>query len=140
MKHPILHELAKFASGLVAADFLALWWFSASGTLPMEFLGVTFTDAVVAPGLVFDGILFLALVHYGWHLGSIPQPREKTYLRIAGTVFGVVAIAHLFRLFVGAPIVIAGWSAPLWLSWIGTLGTAYLSYASFHFTLRSSRK
>lgn len=139
MKHRKLHELAKFASGLVAGDFICLWGLSSYGILPVDFLGITFTQAVVVPGLVFDGALFLALVHYGWHIGKIPHLRERTYLNIAGTVFALVAIAHLFRLFTGAPIVIGGWEAPLWLSWIGTLGTAYLSYASFHFTLRPSK-
>ncbi|MBI2993287.1 MAG: hypothetical protein HYY48_03825 [Gammaproteobacteria bacterium] len=37
-------------------------------------------------------------------------------LRIAGTIFGVVSLAHLLRLVVHADIVIAGYAVPGWMS------------------------
>ena len=77
------------------------------------------------------------LIHYGWHLGKIPRPRERTYLFIAGVIFTIVALAHLVRVFAGADLVIVGWNVPLWLSWIGTAAAAYLAYASFYFAMRS---
>ena len=33
----------------------------------------------------------------------------------------------------------ADWEVPVWLSWIGTLITAYLSYMSFHLAARVRR-
>ena len=135
MNHHSLREVAKFLSGLVAGDFLAGLWLSSNGLLPTIFLGVTFTSSMVAPWLVFDAALFIILVHYGWHLGKTPMLRERTYLMVAGIIFGVVATAHLMRVFLGADVVIFGWDVPLWLSWVGTAVTTYLSYMSFRFAL-----
>lgn len=139
MKHRTLHDLAKFGAGLVLGDFLALVWFATHGVFPIDFLGLTFTEEIIWPALVFDAALFLALVHYGWHVGKIPALRERTYLLVAGTVFGVVAAAHLLRVFVGVDVAIAGWAVPLWLSWVGTAVTAYLSYASLRLAFRMRR-
>lgn len=131
--------MAKFCSGLVAGDFLVGLWLWSGGFLPITFMGITFTDAMVAPWLVFDAALFIILVHYGWHMGKTPRLRERTYLLSAGTVFGLVAVAHLARIFAGVDITIAGWELPFWLSWIGTGATAYLSYMSFHLGMRMHR-
>lgn len=131
MKHKIFHDLAKFGTGLIVADFIWLLWVANEGLFPIEFLGLTFTQDVLAPALVFDIALFFILVHYGWNIGKIPALRERVYLLVAGTVFGVVAVAHLMRIFFGADLTIGGWQAPLWLSWLGTAITAYLSYMSF---------
>lgn len=132
----MLHELAKFGAGLVAGDFLALLWIATHNGLPLDFLGFHFTQNAVVPGLIFDAALFMALVHYGWHVGKIPRPRERMYLIIAGSVFGVVAAAHIVRLFTGFDVTIAGWGVPLWLSWVGTLAAGVLSYASIRLALR----
>ena len=136
MKRTSLHEIAKFAAGLVAADFLWLLWFSQQKIASITFMGATFTHGVVGPGLIFDIALFLMLVHYGWNIGKIPSPREHTYVLVAGCLFTVIAIAHLWRIFAGVDLVIAGWDAPIWLSWLGVAVTTYLAYASFHFALR----
>ena len=136
MKQHPLQEIAKFASGLVVADFFSLLWFSQQGLLPMQFMGATITPGMVFPGLVFDICLFLILIHYGWHIGTLRTPRERTYLLIAGVIFTVVGAAHLWRVFSTAPLVLLGWSVPLWLSWFAVAVTAYLAYASFHFALR----
>ena len=136
MRHQHLHELAKFASGLVAADFLIGVWFWSQGMLPVSFFGIAVTQDAVLPWLIFDAALFIILIHYGWHVGKTPLMRERTYLLAAGTVFGIVALAHLLRVFTATDLVIAGWTVPLWLSWIGTAATAYLSYMSFRLGLR----
>lgn len=136
MRRQRLHELAKFGSGLVAGDFLGILWFAMHGGFPTSFLGIQLTSSMILPALVFDAAMFIILVHYGWHIGKTPFLRERTYLMIAGAVFGVIAAAHLIRLFTGVDIAVAGWSVPLWLSWIGTAATAYLSYMSFHLALR----
>jgi hypothetical protein len=136
MKKSNLHEIAKLVAGLVLGDFLALWWLQMHHGFPITFLGMHFTGEMVAPGLVFDAALFILLVHYGWHIGKTPFLREKTYLIAAGALFAVVAAAHFVRIFTGSDLIIMGWDAPVWLSWIGTAATAYLSYMSFHLSLK----
>ncbi len=136
MNHHTLREIAKFASGLVVGDFLAGVWLWSNNLLPVNFMGVTVNDGTLAPWLVFDAALFIIFVHYGWRLGKTPVLKERTFLLAAGVVFGVVAVAHIIRIFLGADLVIFGWAVPLWLSWIGTAASAYLSYMSFHLAMR----
>lgn len=131
-----MHEIAKFGAGLVAADLMFLFWIASAEILPVEVLGRMITPDVVLPAVIFDIALFLILVHYGWNIGKIPVLRERSYLLIAGTVFGIVGAAHLMRVFTGAELTIHEWTAPLWLSWLGTAATAYLAYMSFRLTVR----
>jgi hypothetical protein len=42
-------------------------------------------------------------------------------LRIAGTLFGAVAILHLLRIITGASVLIDGWELPVWVNWMGLL-------------------
>jgi hypothetical protein len=44
---------------------------------------------------------------------------QKTFTIMASVIFGVVALFHLLRIFLGWPAVIGGWTVPMWLSWIG---------------------
>jgi len=136
MKKNNLHEIAKLVAGLVLGDFLAIAWLAMHHGFPVTFLGMHFTGDVVLPALVFDASLFILLVHYGWHIGRTPFLRERTYLVAAGALFGVVAAAHLIRIFTNGDLVLWGWVVPIWLSWIGTAATAYLSYMSFHLSLK----
>lgn len=131
-----LQEIAKFAAGLVAADLIMLVWFATAGLLPIHFMGTTFGPDMVLPGAIFDLALLFILIHWGWHIGKIPAPREHTYLLVVGVIFAIVALAHLWRLFASADLVIVGWVVPLWLSWLGVAITAYMAYASFRFALR----
>jgi hypothetical protein len=48
-------------------------------------------------------------------------------LRIAGTIFGIVAIAHLLRLITGASVLIELWTLPMWMSVLGLIVTGILS-------------
>lgn len=139
MKHKTLHELAKFASGLVAADLIAQIWFYYSGLLPITFLGITFTENMVWPTIIFDAALLAALVHYGWNIGKIPKLREKTYLLVVGSIFGIVAAAHFARVLLDADLAIFGWTAPHWLSWTAAVVTAYLAYMSFRLSISRIR-
>jgi hypothetical protein len=43
----------------------------------------------------------------------------RTYLQISATLFGLIALAHLHRLFRHWPIDLAGNTVPLWASWVG---------------------
>lgn len=131
MKNKTLHEIAKFASGLVLGDFLTLWWLSSANLLPIRAFGTVWTQSIVVPGLIFDACCFIILIHYGWNLGRTPTLRTRTYFTVVGIILGVVALAHLLRVFTSADFVILGWTAPLWLSWVGVVVAAYLSYMSF---------
>lgn len=91
---------------------------------------------MLLPALIFDLALFIILVHYGWHIGKIPGMREHTYVVVAGVVFTVVAIMHIWRVFTGADLMIGDWDAPIWLSWFGVAATSYLAYASFMFAAK----
>ena len=43
----------------------------------------------------------------------------RAYLQISGALFGVIAVAHLVRLFRHWPIDLAGYMVPTWVSWLG---------------------
>ena len=47
--------------------------------------------------------------------------RQTLGLRVAGTVFGIVAAGHLVRLAARAEVVIAGWEVPLAINALGLL-------------------
>ncbi len=130
----VLRELSKFASGLIAADILCGLWLYFSHLLPINLLGITVTEPMVVPWIIFDLILLGLLVHYGWkaeiHAPSISQ---RNFFLIVGTILGVVSILHLLRLLFSFEVVLGGWMAPYWLSWVGTVVAGYLSYASFKF-------
>jgi hypothetical protein len=132
-----LQEIAKFGAGLVLGDFVAILWIANANLLPVEFLGRVITMDLLIPGLIFDAALFLILVHYGWNIGKIPALRERGYLLVSGAIFGVVAVAHLARIFSTTDIALAGWSVPVWLSWVGVAVTTYLAYMSFRLAMRS---
>lgn len=136
MRNSSLHEVAKFAAGVVAADFLWLLWFSQQRIHSVSFFGMTVTSEMLLPNLIFDIALFIILVHYGWHVGKIPGMRERSYIFIVGCIFSFVAIMHLWRVFTGADLVLGEWDAPVWLSWFGVSVTTYLAYMSFHLAAR----
>lgn len=137
MKHKNLHEFAKFASGLVLGDFLCGVWFCTSGLLPLTFWGMRFTQGTVAPWLVFDALLFIYLVHYGWYAPRRPRTSaEKKFHVAAGVVFSLVALLHLSRLFFGWSFVIGSWAVPYWLNALGTVITAFFAYAAFRLARR----
>jgi hypothetical protein len=51
----------------------------------------------------------------------------RTYLQISGTLFGLIAVGHLLRLFRHWPVDLAGYAVPLWASWLGLLLAGGLS-------------
>ena len=61
---------------------------------------------------------------------------QKTFTIIAGAVFGIVALFHVLRIFFGWPAVIGGWTAPMWLSWIGLVVAGGLSYSGIKLAMR----
>ena len=47
--------------------------------------------------------------------------RQTLGLRVAGTVFGIVAAGHLLRLVTRVEVAIAGWEVPLEVNALGVL-------------------
>ena len=136
MKKPLLHELAKLGAGLVLGDFLAVLWILSQGNFPVTFYGAEFGVDTATPIILFDIALFIILVHFGWHLGSTPRLRTHAYFLTIGVILGIVALAHLVRVFTGIDIAVLGWAVPLWVSYIGTIVAAYMSYMSFYFAMK----
>ena len=57
--------------------------------------------------------------------------RQRTFSLVAGVVFGLVALAHVFRIVFGWSIVIQDLSVPTWASWIAVVVFGYLAYEGF---------
>ena len=54
--------------------------------------------------------------------------RSRTLaLRVAGTIFGIVAVAHLFRVVMQVDLMAGGYRLPIWLSVPGCIGAGALS-------------
>jgi len=62
------------------------------------------------------------------------------YLRVSGTLFGLIALGHLLRLFYRAPAEVAQWVVPLWVSVIGFLLPAVLALWAFRLVRQVERK
>src|SRR5436853_312404 len=105
MRRQWLHDAAKFAAGLVTADFFAHAWLAQQPIMPQSFLGIPVDSSMIVPGMVLDFFLFIILVHYGWNIGKIPRVKERMYLMVAGTIFMVVAFLHLIRIFYNTDLV-----------------------------------
>ena len=52
---------------------------------------------------------------------------KKFALRVAGTVFAIVAVLHLLRLVTGVAFILADWTVPMWVNFMGLIATACLS-------------
>ena len=53
---------------------------------------------------------------------------QKTFSVVAGVIFGLVALLHLVRIYMGWTVVIGDWTVPMWVSWVGLVVAAGLSY------------
>ena len=62
---------------------------------------------------------------------------DKLFHLIAGTIFALVALLQALRIYMGWSVVIGGWSAPMWVSWMAIVVAGGLSY--FALTLKSHR-
>ncbi len=51
---------------------------------------------------------------------------RRPYLLLSGTIFLVVAMLHLLRLFTSEPVLIGATVVPLWVSWLGFPGAGGL--------------
>ena len=59
-------------------------------------------------------------------------------LRVAGTIFALVCLAHLWRVITRADVVIAGWQMPVWLNVVGVLIAGGLSLWMWRLSARAA--
>ena len=61
---------------------------------------------------------------------------SRNYLAVSGTLFGIVATLHLLRVINGWAVVVGPWSAPMGVSWLGTIIPAVLCVWAFRLASR----
>ena len=64
---------------------------------------------------------------------------QKTFSVVAGVVFAVVAVLHLLRIYMNWPVVIADWSVPMWVSWVGLIVAGGLAFFGLRLSAREAR-
>ena len=64
----------------------------------------------------------------------------RFYLRVSGTLFGLIALGHLLRLLYRVPAEVGQWGVPLWVSVIGLLLPAALALWAFRLERRVKRQ
>ena len=60
----------------------------------------------------------------------------RVYLIVSGGIFALVALLHLVRVVKQLDLQIGDWAAPAWVSWIGTVVPAVLSFSAFRLAKR----
>ena len=130
-----VREIAKFFSGLVAADILVGIWLKSVGYSGW-LLGVPLTPSSIYAWLTFDLALLIFLISYGWHVSVSVTTSRKVIFITAGVLLTVVAVLHFLRILYGVPIWFGTVSIPLWLSIFGVIVPGFLAYASFHLSTR----
>jgi len=58
---------------------------------------------------------------------------------VAAVIFAIVALLHLLRVYMGWPVVIGDWSAPMWVSWIALVVAGVLAIWGLAFAARVAR-
>ena len=56
---------------------------------------------------------------------------QKTYCMVAGTIFTLVALFHMLRIFMEWPVMIGDWSVPKSVSWIALVVAGVLALFAF---------
>lgn len=56
---------------------------------------------------------------------------SRTYCVVSGTLFSLVALAHLLRILYGMPIVVDAYDVPMTVSWFGLVVPAALAFWAF---------
>ena len=62
---------------------------------------------------------------------------DRSFPLIAGIIFTLVALLHILRVYMGWPVVVGGWSVPMWVSWIGLIVVGGLGYFGLRLATRS---
>ncbi len=61
---------------------------------------------------------------------------QKTFSLVAGLIFLVIAVLHIFRLTFRWEAVLNGRAMPIWVSWVALLIAAYLAYEGLRLARR----
>ena len=61
---------------------------------------------------------------------------QKQFSLVAGALFAIVAAVHLLRIYLGWPVMIDNWTAPMWVSWIAIVIAGCLGYFGLRLALR----
>ena len=75
-------------------------------------------------------------VHYGWKETEAIMS-QKTFSRVAGALFLLIALGHLLRIAFGASVVVQNVSIPMWVSVIAPVIAGYLAYQGFRLARKS---
>ncbi len=59
-------------------------------------------------------------------------------VRIAGFIFGIVSILHLLRIVTGISIIIGTWVLPLWINYMGFVGSGFMCIWLWRLSFRKS--
>ena len=57
--------------------------------------------------------------------------KQKTFVKIAGIIFGLVAFVHLVKVLFAWDANIGGWEVPLWISYIAVVIAGFLAYSAY---------
>ena len=63
----------------------------------------------------------------------------RSYFQISGTVFGIVALAHVIRVLRQWPAQVADWSVPMWVSGVAALLAGVLAIWAFRLVGQAKR-
>lgn len=63
-----------------------------------------------------------------WRLKNMDH---KKYCVVSGTLFALVALAHLLRIVADMPVQVDDFAIPMWVSWIATIVPAGLAFWAF---------
>ncbi len=62
----------------------------------------------------------------------------RTYLVVSAVAFSAVALMHILRLSLNWPVDLAGWTVPLWFSWIGLVVAGALCIWGFRLAAKTT--
>ncbi|QIK81505.1 hypothetical protein G7069_07805 [Lysobacter sp. HDW10] len=57
--------------------------------------------------------------------------KQSAYAKLVGSIFALLALFHIYRLVVGLPMDVGGWSIPNSMSILGLVLSAGLSWLGF---------
>jgi hypothetical protein len=61
---------------------------------------------------------------------------QKRFNMVAGAIFAAVALLHALRILMAWPVVIGGWTVPMWVSGIGLVVAGGLTYFALNLVRR----
>lgn len=56
---------------------------------------------------------------------------NRNYIKVITAVFSIIFVVHILRVLGGWEVNIAGWLAPMWVSWLGIMVAGYLAFMGF---------